>query len=318
VNERQRLAQGTYQLKLSLTGDDGRVVSEKQYSHQTGSDPVEHLVTDSILANVPAGRYRLTLELAGAPQELRAQRPVVIFERKPKPMPTQAAVWVWERDGALESWLAARSIQARRGDGANIQAGDVILVANADADAAKTILGTVSSGARVIVLQPEVLFHQEPPAGGVVDLSAPTSYSERMPALAEDWKPELRKIDWWGAPSAWGYTRTALALQHPFLEGLPQAKPLEAQPEYQRVAPAFTWVMNRPPTSTKIRHAVRESSLAVDMPYSSDLFSVSLGSGHLVLNTLRIAPYLGRDPVADILLENIICECTKQGRGNAA
>ena len=318
VNERQRLAQGTYQLKLSLIGDNGRVVSEKQYTHQTGSDPVEHLVTDSIPANVPAGRYRLSLELAGGSQELRAERPVAIFERKPKPIQTKATVWVWERGDALQSWLAARSIQARKGEGAEIRAGDLILVADADPDAAKTILTTVSSGARAIVLQPEVLFHQEQAPGGAVDVSVPTSYSERMPALAEDWKPELRKIDWWGAPSAWGYTRTALALQHPFLAGLPQAKPLEAQPEYQRVAPVFTWVMNRPPSSTNISHAVRESSLAVDMPYSSDLFSASIGSGHLVLNTLRIAQYLGRDPGADIVLENIICECTKQGSGNAA
>jgi hypothetical protein len=80
----------------------------------------------------------------------------------------------------------------------------------------------------------------------------------------------------------------------------------------------FTWVMNRPPSSTNVRHAVRESSLAVDMPYSSDLFSASIGSGQLVLNTLRITQFLGRDPGADILLENIICECTKQGNGNAA
>ena len=163
-----------------------------------------------------------------------------------------------------------------------------------------------------------MLFHRESAPGGALDSSAPTSYSERMPALAEDWKPELRKIDWWGAPSAWGYTRTALALQHPFLAGLPQSKPLEAQPEYQRLAPVFTWVMNRPPSSTKVHHAVRESSLAVDMPYSSDLFSASIGSGNLVLNTLRIAQYLGRDPSADIVLENIICECAKQGSGNAA
>jgi hypothetical protein len=194
----------------------------------------------------------------------------------------------------------------------------LILVADADTDAAKTILATVSAGARAIVLQPEVLFHQEPAPGGAVDFATPTSYSERMPPLAEDWKPELRKIDWWGAPSAWGYTRTALALQHPFLAGLPQAKPLEAQPEFQRLAPVFTWVMNRPPSSTNVRHAVRESSLAVDMPYSSDLFSASIGSGHLILNTLRIAQFLGRDPGADILLENIICECTKQGSDNAA
>ena len=146
---------------------------------------------------------------------MRAARPVVIFERKPKPIQTKAAVWVWDRGDALQSWLAARSIQARKGEGAEIRAGDLILVADADPNAAKTILAAVSAGARAIVLQPEALFHQEQASGGAVDVSVPTSYSERMPALAEDWKPELRKIDWWGAPSAWGYTRAALALSIP-------------------------------------------------------------------------------------------------------
>ena len=318
VNERQRLAKGTYQLKLSLIGDNGWVVSEKDYTHQTGSDAIEHLVTDSIPANVPAGRYHLTLELAGGPQELRAQRPVVIFEREPKPIQTQATAWVWERASALQSWLEARSIQPRKGDGAKIRPGDLILVGDADPNAAKTILDAVRSGTRAVVLQPEVLFHQEQTPADVLDVSVPISYSERMPALAEDWKPELRKIDWWGAPSAWGYTRTALALQHPFLAGLPQAKPLEAQPEYQRLAPVFTWVMNRPPASTLIRHAVRESSVAIDMPYSSDLFSASIGSGQLVLNSLKIVQHLGHDPGADILLENLLRECSRQGSGNGA
>jgi hypothetical protein len=107
-------------------------------------------------------------------------------------------------------------------------------------------------------------------------------------------------------------------LQHAYLAGLPEAKALEAQPEYQRVAPAYTWVMGEPPSSLRISHAVRESSLAVDMPYSSDLFSVEVGSGAIVLNTLRIVQFLGRDPAADLILENIVCEICKRGNDHAA
>lgn len=167
-----------------------------------------------------------------------------------------------------------------------------------------------------MILQPERVFHRDtaPPS----DLAAPANFSELLEPLAGSWKPELRKIDWWGAPSAWGYTRTPLALQHAYLSGLSQAKALEAQPEYQRVAPAYTWVMGDPPSSMTLHHAVRESSLAVDMPYSSDLFSVAVGSGAVVFNTLRIAQYVNRDPAADLILENIICDICKQGSDHAA
>ena len=72
------------------------------------------------------------------------------------------------------------------------------------------------------------------------------------------------------------------------------------------------------PSSTRISHAVRESSLAVDMAYSSDLFSVAVGSGTVVLNTLSIAQNLHRDPAADLILENILCEICKRGNDHAA
>jgi hypothetical protein len=292
------------------------MVHQKEYAHTTGTDPIEHLITDTISAHAAAGRYRLVVELAGGTQSLRAERPIVIFDRKSKNLRMQSNVWVWDKGDDLRAWLSARSIQALSGVAADVRRGDVMLVIEADAHQTRSILDAVRVGATAVILEPERIFHQE--TAGTVDLMAPVSFSELLEPLAGNWKPELRKIDWWGAPSAWGYTRTPLALRHAYLNGLPQAKALEAQPEYQRVAPAYTWVMGDIPSSIRISHAVRESSLAVDMPYSSDLFSVGVGSGAIVLNTLRIAPYLHRDPAADLILENIVCEICKQGNDHAA
>jgi len=317
VNERQRLPRGTYRVTLSLRSEDGRAVHQKDYTHSTGTDPIEHLITDTIPAHASAGRYRLVVELAGSAQPLRAERPIVIFNRKPKDLRMQSNVWVWDKGDALHAWLSARSIRARNGVATDVRRGDVILVAQADPREMKSILNAVRAGATAVTLQPERVYDQEETTGPV-DAAAPVSYSELLEPLAGNWKPELRKIDWWGAPSAWGYTRTPLALRHSYLTGLPQAKALEAQPEYQRVAPAFTWVMGDVPSSITISHAVRESSLAVDMPYSSDLFSVAVGSGSVVLNTLRIVQHLSRDPAADLILENIVCEICKRGNDHAA
>lgn len=315
VNERQRLARGTYAVKLSLRKEEGTEVDQKHYSHVTGTEPIEHLITDTIRAKAQAGRYRLVVELTGGGQVLRAERPIVIFDRQPKELHTQN-VWVWEKGGALQGWLSERSIQGRNGDASHVRPGDVMLVAEADPREMKSILNAVRAGATAVVLEPERVLNPGTTSAG--DPATPTSYSELLEPLAGTWKPELRKIDWWGAPSAWGYTRTPLALQHAYLAGLPQAKALEAQPEYQRVAPAYTWVMGDVPSATRVSHAVRESSLAVDMPYSSDLFSVCVGSGAVVLNTLRIAQFLNRDPAADLILENIVCEISKRGNDHAA
>ena len=117
-------------------------------------------------------------------------------------------------------------------------------------------------------------------------------------------------IDWWGSPGAWGYSRAALALEHTYLEGLPQSVALEAQPAYQRVAPRFTWVMTGQPELAQVDRAVAEFSLGVDAPYTSDLFSISWGKGTLVLNTLHLAENLDDDPAADRILQNIITGLT--------
>jgi hypothetical protein len=53
---------------------------------------------------------------------------------------------------------------------------------------------------------------------------------------------------------------------------------------------------------------VRESNLAVDIPYTSDLLSLPTGSGRLVLTSLRIGEHLNEDPAADTILEDIVAE----------
>ncbi|HWH57109.1 MAG TPA: hypothetical protein VN682_05720 [Terriglobales bacterium] len=124
--------------------------------------------------------------------------------------------------------------------------------------------------------------------------------------VSRKWKPELREIAWWGNPGAWGYGRTALALRHRFLEGLPEGVALEAQPEYQNVVPQYTWVLSDKPDGIGLDRAVVESNLEVDLPDTSDLFSMPFGKGRLVLNTLHIAERLNSDPAADRILKNII------------
>jgi hypothetical protein len=313
VNERQRLAAGTYPVKLRLLDGTKRVVFEKEYSHVTGSEPIEHLITDSLVPQVGPGEFKLVVTLDGGGHQLRAERDVILFERKPRVLKADHKVWIWDKDEVLRHWLAARSVTGVDGDASAVQTGDTMLIIKADRTQLPAIQAAIRAGGRAIILCPEQVLCGEmsgTPASGA-------SFSDLLEPVSGKWKPELRKIDWWGTPGAWGYGRTALALEHTYLTGLPQGKALEPQPAYQRIAPAYTWVMDNQPPDMPIRHAVRESNLAVDIPYTSNLCSIPAGSGKLVLTSLRIGDHLNDDPAADKILENILAELITGNSHNA-
>jgi hypothetical protein len=300
ANENRRLASGVYPLVLKLVDSQNRVVLTKEYHHQTGTDPIEFLLFESLPLAVEPGLYALQFELLAGPSYLSAKRPVQVFERKPASLNIGSKVWVWEKGDQLQRWLRQRQVATHAGDLAQVLPRDLLIVDELT-DAEKIVSGiqrAVRQGARAIVLRPEaVLGRNKPPS---------LSFSPLLEPVIGEWKPELREITWWGSPGAWGYSRTALALKHPFLEGLPQAVALEAQPAYQRVAPKFTWLMTGAPELANVDSAVVESSLHVDAPYTADLFSIASGKGTLVLNTLHLAENLNSDPAADRILENIL------------
>jgi hypothetical protein len=266
--------------------------------------PIEFLRLESVPLAVDPGPYQLQLELEGKDNNLKAARPLRVFERKPQSLNLSSPIWVWEKGDQLRSWLLKRGVAARPGVVTSVLPGDLMIVAEftGDPETAKGIQEAVQQGAHAIILKPEAVF------AGKADKSNTfsQSYSGLLEPIMGGWKPELREISWWGSPGSWGYSRTALALQHPFLEGLPQAVALEAQPEYKRIAPQFTWLMTGVPTLAAVDSAVVESSLHVDLPYTADLFRVVCGQGTLVLNTLHLAENLNTDPAADRILENIL------------
>ena len=304
VNERQRLAAGNYPVKLQLLDSRKHVVFEKKYDHVTGSEPIEHLITDSVTPQVGHGEFKLVVTLDGGGRQLRAERDVILFERKPKALKSDHKVWIWDQDDVLQKWLAERSLTCGAGDASSVRPGDVMLILKADRAQLPAIQVAIRGGGRALILRPEEILSGDMPSVPAPD----ANYSALLEPVSGKWKPELRKIDWWGAPGAWGYGRTALALEHAYLTGLPQGKAFEAQPAYQRIAPGYTWLMDGQPSDLLIGHAVRESNLAVDIPYPSDLCSMTAGSGKLVLTTLRIGEHLSKDPAADTILENILAD----------
>jgi hypothetical protein len=315
VNEGQALKPGSYPLTVRLLDGNNHAVLVEEYRQDIVGDLIELLRIESIPLKVDHGRYRLELELGEGSGKLAASRPVQVSERKPLPLHTTSTVWVWEKGDTLANWLRERGVSSRPGDGAQIHTGDIILLSEVELpkDTVTQIQAAVQNGARAAILAPEIIL------GGRTEnpQTKEDLYSSWLQPLAAGWKPELRTISWWGRPGSWGYARTALALNHPFLAGLPQAVALEAQPVYQRVAPKHTWLLSGKPEDIDLDRAVVESCLHVDIPYTTDLVSIPFGKGSLVLNTLRIVENLGADPAADRILENILTNLTR-GSNHAA
>jgi hypothetical protein len=201
VNERQRLAAGTYPVRLRLLDEQKQVVHKKEYTHVTGNEPIERLITDSFVANVRPGQYQLSVDVGENSHQLHNERPVVIFERKPPVVKCDKKVWIWDKDELLRHWLAARSLTGLDGDAASVGAGDLMLVVHADRAQLPGIQAAVRAGARAIILRPEEVLHDKmwKPAPGGIDV-----FSDLLEPVSGKWKPELRKIDWWGSPGAWG------------------------------------------------------------------------------------------------------------------
>jgi hypothetical protein len=304
VNEGQALKPGSYPLTVRLLDGDHHPALVEEYRQEIVGDLIELLRIESIPLRVHPGRYTLELELGAGSGKLAASRPVLISERKPLPLHTTSTVWVWEKGDRLANWLRERGVSSRPGVAEQVHAGDIILVSGVELpqDTVTQIQAAVQNGARAVILAPDTVLggRKEDPQTKEI------YYSSWLQPLAAGWKPELRTISWWGRPGSWGYARTALALNHPFLDGLPQAVALEAQPVYQRIAPKFTWVLSGQPEDIILDRAVVESCLHVDIPYTTDLVSIPFGNGSLILNTLRIVENLGADPAADRILENIL------------
>lgn len=305
VNEGQRLPAGSYTLDLKLIDARNQVVLKKEYPRKIQGDMIEFLLTESLVASVQPGAYELQLSIETQDYKLKAARPVQVFSREPRRLTLGSAPWVWETGDGLKKWLQKRGVAVREGDAGQVRAGDIMLINEFEGgpEEVARMQAAVRRGARAIVLRPEQLFSgKSAPAGA----DTVPGFSSLLEPVRAGWKPELREIGWWGEPGAWGYGRTALALQHPFLEGLPQGIALEARPPYQRIAPRFTFLLTGQPDDLAIDRAVVEASVHVNIPYTADLFSLSLGEGTLVLTTLRIADFLDGDPAADRILENIL------------
>ena len=108
------------------------------------------------------------------------------------------------------------------------------------------------------------------------------------------------------AKGNWVSNNHAIAPGHPYFAGLP-SKCFMGQ-LYANVVPMTTIMgLNEKPIVSSVSWTIDRSYAGVkEAWWGSDLTRVPHGKGAIVLSTLAIAPNLDTDPVADILMKNII------------
>lgn len=119
------------------------------------------------------------------------------------------------------------------------------------------------------------------------------------------WVPLAEKGTLEALPS-WLYHKDEWAKPHPIFAGLP-AGGLMDYAVYREVIPDHAWC-GQPAPAEAVAGAINAA-----IGYSSGLVVAvhRLGAGRFVLNTLRIRENLGRDPVAERILRNLLNDAVR-------
>jgi hypothetical protein len=283
------LKPGAYPARVEVFGPDSERVFAKSVtvnvpaSVEGSPAPIAFPVfAESVPADWPSGKYRFvaTMERGGAPAGAAAEFTVTDPAEMPK---VEAEVVLWGEDPQLAAWLRDHAIRTRPFDAA--RAGrEVILVggapASGGAQAFADLAAHAAAGSTVIFLSPSIF-----PVGEHGPLPAP------IPNGARIW-PLMSGI----------YHKEEWAKRHPIFDGLPAG--LMDYAVYGGLISDKAW-LGLDPSADAVAGAIHA---APGTGYQSGLL-VSVfksGRGRVIVNTLHIRDGLGKSPVAERLLRNML------------
>lgn len=283
------LAPGDYTVALQVVGPKNRRVFERTVQlrvpeRTTRPEPAFALpfFSESIPVDGPPGRYRFlaALERGGAASGGEVEFHVADAAQMPA-VPTE--VLLWGEDTGLAQWLGEHGLRARPWAAGEPTAREVILVSGKppadDVAAWRDLARRMARGSSAVFLAPEVFKQADNPV--------------RWLPLAN--KGKLANL------ASWVYLKDEWTRHHPIFEGLP-AGGLMDYTFYREIIPDQVWAGQDPPAEA-VAGAINTS-----LGYTSGLMVAvyRFGEGRFILNTLRVRDTLGRDPVAERLLRNLL------------
>jgi hypothetical protein len=300
------LKPGDYEVDVSIFDPDERPVFKKKVT-VTVRDPKTNppfalpVLSEDVKIDGPAGRYRLAANfVSGA---AAAGRPVKFYVGDPATMPpVKTAITLWGKDEGLERWLKEHAIAFQAAvEGQPPQKREVILVvgnAAKNAERFKELTSRIARGSTVVFLTPQAM---------VDDAEVPVKQMFDCPDIWNlYWLPLPQKgiwgtLDFWFGPGL--YHRDDWARRHPIFDGLPCGGLMD-----------WTFYRSMLPRWGKSLVNITEPDEAICggintcFGYSSGVYvgEWHLGAGRFIANCLNIRDNLGKDPVAELLLRNML------------
>jgi hypothetical protein len=303
------LRPGKYPARVQVVGPKMARLLEKQITVEVpgGDGKTEPpfafpVFTEDLKVDGPSGKYRflVTLEHGGAATGGEAEFYVADAAEMP---PVSAEVVLWGEDAGLQKWLTEHGIRARPFAAASQATREVILASDrapapGGAKAFSELARHIGRGSTVVFLDTRV--------------------------FADDknlvrWLPLSRKGRLGNVYLCGGFYRAdQWAKNHPIFDGLPSGGIMDPT-FYREILPQQAFL--RCYTVRKEGFTEQEAVAELQTPaeaicganrlsaiYGSGLHVAvyDLGTGQFVLNNLRVRENLGRDPVAERLLRNML------------
>lgn len=303
------LPEGAYKAHLQVVGPEVSRLWERTITIEippsgNGAEPPYAAVVfaDEVFIDGPSGKYRFLASFERGAAATGGETEFYVAD--PSEMPEVVAeVVLYDDDAALESWLRQHGIRVRKWPDMSQDGRHVVLVSTTnpvlEGNKVDDIIRRVAGGDKAIFLDPRVF------SDGENDL--------RWSPLKQ--KGQLGDLNWGGAG---GYFRAVQwAKHHPIFDGLPCGGLLDPV-FYREILPHHAFLRCDQVVNGNL---IVESVGGLDTPdeavcganrmssnYGSGIHMAVYrhGSGRFILNNLKIRENLGKDPVAERLLRNMI------------
>ncbi len=288
-------------LAVQVVSADGDVILDRS-TPVSLDERVNGLLDETFSSGNMDGNYTITARVTDSHGELVAANALELDVFAPPPATVTGKIALIDETGAVTQLLKQKGISFDVFNENTSPETTVVVATNVKASEDQVSLSEslgrfAAVGGKVIYLQ--FPFTRPRMWGGVLTLG----YGENLP-LDVKIKPST---------GLWGGMTHIVPRNHPVFAGLPTGKAMYGL--YENIRSGFSIIDmtgenivklvandNFPDMTLSKRHYIGSG----DVWMGSDLISIAHGRGTIWLNTMKLVPNLGQDPVADIILLNLI------------
>ena len=285
------LRPGSYPVRIEVVAPDGRRVLDEKITldvpdpKSSGEPPlVREVFSREVPVSGPAGAYKFLVSFERGAVATGGELTFNVFDPAAMP-PVDREVVLWGNDEGLAKWLADHKIRSRPYSSAAPAQRELILVGTGGGDLAafRELAQRMARGSAVVFLSPAVFARGDQP----------------LAFLPLATKGPLTWID----VCAGYYRGDTFALPHPVFAGLP-AQGILDYTFYRNIIPQGGYGLAGAPVPDDLIVAAIRAQFA----YASVIQTAAykFGAGRFIFNTLKIRENLGTDPVAELLLRNLL------------